>query len=252
MAPVCAHALEAGIEADYAKSLIRRRGLTPEAPPLAIKGWPWAFRVNALGSFRLLLQDAPLAAVGKAQRRPLELLQVLIAQGGERVPEERVTEALWPRIEGDSAHRSFTSTLHRLRKLLGEDRAVVLHEGKLTLDRRYFWIDTWAFEELVTEIDAALRSPGPAPDVSRVESGRVELFATRLLELYRGPFLAGEAEAAWQLERRNRLRSRFARAAAALGRYWELSGQAARAADLQEKCFEIDSLARGGAALSHK
>ena len=252
MARVCTYALEAGIETDYAKSLIRRRGLVPEAPPLSVKGWPWAFRVDSLGSFRLLRQDAPLPAAGKAQRRPLELLQVLIAQGGERVPEERVTEALWPRIEGDSAHRSFTSTLHRLRKLLGEDRAVVLHEGKLTLDRRYFWIDAWAFEELVAEIDAALNAPRPAPDASRVAPDRVESFAARLLELYRGPFLASEAEAAWQLERRNRLRSRFARAAAALVRYWERSGHAARAADLQEKCFEIDPLARGGAVLSHK
>jgi len=252
MARVCAHALEAGIETDYAKSLIRRRGLAPEALPLSVKGWPWPFRVNSLGAFRLLLQDAPLAAVGKAQRRPIELLQVLIAQGGERVAEERVTEALWPRIDGDSAHRSFTSTLHRLRKLLGEDRAVVLHEGKLTLDRRYFWIDAWAFEELVAEIEAALRALRAAPDIPRVESDRVESFATRLLELYQGPFLASEAEAAWQLERRNRLRSRFARAAAALARYWEISGQAARAAELQEKCFEIDPLARSGPVLSHK
>ena len=252
MARVCAHALEAGIETDYAKSLIKRRGLAPETPPLSVKGWPWAFRVNALGSFRLLRQDAPLAAAGKAQRRPLELLQVLIAHGGERVPEECVTEALWPRIEGDSAHRSFTSTLHRLRKLLGEDRAVVLHEGKVTLDRRYFWVDAWAFEELVAEIDAALRAPRPAADAARVDAERVESFSTRLLELYRGPFLASEAEAAWQLERRDRLRGRFARAAAALGRYWELSGQAARAAELLEKCFEIDPLARGGPALSHK
>jgi hypothetical protein len=252
MARVCAHALEAGIEADYAKSLIKRRGLAPEAPPLSVKGWPWAFRVNALGSFRLLRHDEPLAAAGKAQRRPLELLQVLIAQGGERVPEERVTEALWPRIDGDSAHRSFTSTLHRLRKLLGEDRAVVLQEGKLTLDRRYFWIDAWAFEELVAEIDGALRPPRPGPDAARVDAAQVEAFAARLLELYRGPFLATEAEAAWQLERRDRLRNRFARGAAALGRTWEQSGQAARAADFYEKCFEIDSLVRGAAALSNK
>ncbi len=247
VARVCAHALEADIEADYVRSLIRRRGLASEATPLSVKGWPWAFRVNALGGFRLLRDDEPLAAVGKAQRRPLELLQVLIAQGGERVPEERVTEALWPRIDGDSAHRSFTSTLHRLRKLLGEDRAVVLHEGKLTLDRRFFWIDTWAFDELVAEIDGAFRTPRPAPDAARMDA-----CAARLLDLYRGPFLATEAEAAWQLERRERLRSRFARAAASLARGWEQSGQSERAAELREKCFEIDPLARAAADLSHK
>jgi DNA-binding SARP family transcriptional activator len=245
MARVCAHALQAGIEVDYARSLIKRRGLAPEAPPLSIKGWPWAFRVHTLGGFRLLRHDEPMAAEGKAQRRPLELLQVLIAQGGERVPEERVTEALWPRIDGDSAHRSFTSTLHRLRKLLGEDRAVLLHEGKLTLDRRYVWTDARAFEELVAEIDAATRPTRAGPD-----AGRLDAYAERLLDLYRGPFLASEAEAAWQLERRERLRSGFARAAAALRRCWEQAGQAQRAADFSEKCFEIDPLARRGAVLS--
>ncbi len=239
MAQVCAHALQAGIEVDYAKSLIKRRALAPEAPPLSVKGWPWTFSVHTLGGFRLLRYDEPMVASGKAQRRPLELLQVLVAYGGERVPEERVTEALWPRIDGDSAHRSFTSTLHRLRKLLGEDRAVVLHEGKLTLDGRYFWIDTWAFEELIAGIDGALRLPRPGLDAARVDG-----WAERLLELYRGPFLASEPEAAWQLERRERLRSRFARAAAALGRWWEQSGASARAAEFQEKCFEIDPLGR--------
>ena len=252
MARVCAHALEAGIEPDYARSLIKRRALAPEVPPLSVKGWPWAFRINALGVFRLLRHDEPLAAAGKAQRRPLELLQALIAQGGERVSEERVTGALWPRVDGDSAHRSFTSTLHRLRKLLGEDRAVVLHEGKVTLDRRYFWIDAWAFEELVSEIDDAMRLPRPDPEAARVDADRIESFAARLTDLYRGPFLATETEAAWQLERRDRLRSRFGRAAAAIGRRWEQSGEAARAAEFYEKCFEIDPLARSATVLSHK
>ncbi len=239
MARVCAHALEAGIEADYAKSLIKQRSLAPDTPPLSVKDWPWAFRIQALGDFRVLRNDAPLAAAGKAQRRPLELLQVLVAQGGERVPEERVTEALWPRIDGDSAHRSFTSTLHRLRKLLGEDRAVMLHEGKLTLDRRTVWVDAWAFEELVAAIEAALRPALAGPDAARVDA-----WAERLLELYRGPFLASEPEAGWQLERRERLRNRFVRAAAALGRYWERAGQSARAGEFIEKCFEIEPLGK--------
>jgi ATP/maltotriose-dependent transcriptional regulator MalT/DNA-binding SARP family transcriptional activator len=246
MARACAYALEAGIEPEYAKDLIRRRALTPETPPLQVKDWPWAFRVTSLGGFSLLRHDAPLASGGKAQRRPLDLLKVLVAQGGERVPEERVTEALWPRIEGDSAHRSFTSTLHRLRKLLGEDRAVVLHEGKLSLDRRYFWTDAWAFDALVAEIDAALGA------VRGIDAQRAEALGARLLELYRGPFLATEPESGWQFERRERLRSRFSRTVAALARAWEQAGQAARGAEFREKCFEIDPLALRAESLSHK
>jgi len=238
MARLCAHALREGIEAEYAKHLVQRRALAPERPPLDVPDWPWLYRAHALGGFRLLRHGEPLlAGSGKAQRRPLELLKVLIALGGERVAEELITDAMWPRIDGDSAHRSFTSTLHRLRKLLGEDRALVLHEGKLSLDARYFWVDAWALERLLGELEEALR-PGRAP----LAPGDAERLGARLLELYRGPFLAGEAEEAWSLRPREKWRARFARALADLGRYWEAAGQPARAREYRERGEEAAAL----------
>ncbi|MDH4324467.1 MAG: hypothetical protein OEW90_10050 [Betaproteobacteria bacterium] len=238
MARLCAHALAAGAEPEYAKHLVQRRALAPERPPLDVPEWPWHFRVHTLGGFRLLRHGEPLAVTGgKAQRRPPELLKVLIALGGERVAEELITDAMWPRIDGDSAHRSFTSTLHRLRKLLGEDRALVLHEGKLSLDARFFWIDTWAFERLLGEIDAALK-PGRAP----APAALAERLGARLLELYRGPFLAGEADESWSVRPRERWRGRFARALADLGHYWEAAGEPARAREFLERKDEAASL----------
>src|SRR4029077_7097969 len=104
----------------------------PEGP---VEAWPWMFRIYTLGPFRIERHGEALGGSGKAQRRALQLLKLLIAHGGEKVSESRIVDALWPRIDGDSAHRSFTSTLHRLRKLLGGDRTVVLPEGKPTLAR---------------------------------------------------------------------------------------------------------------------
>ena len=234
----CVRALEAGIEADYARDLVRRRGLMPETPPLSLESWPWAFRVATLGGFRLLRQGEPLAASGKAQRRPLELLKVLVAYGGEGVSEERIADAMWPRIPGDSAHRSFTSALHRLRKLLGEDKALVLHEGKLSLDRRYVWTDVWAFEAQASALEAALRPGAASPAPAQIRQAVERLFA-----LYRGPFLAGEADPAWLLERRERLRGQLARVMAAAGRYWSAAGEPQPAVELHERCRELDPLA---------
>jgi ATP/maltotriose-dependent transcriptional regulator MalT len=227
VARVLGHALQAGIEPDYTRSLIKRRRLAPEgARP--VDGWPWLIKVQTFGGFRLLRHDEPLPATGKAQRRPLELLKVLIANGGEQVGENRITDSLWPRIDGDSAHRSFTSALHRLRKLLGEDRAVVLHEGRVTLDRRYFWLDTWAFDALAAEVE------------SSTEPLQVEKLAERILDLYRGPFLAGE-EASWQIAPRDRLRGRLARIMGRVLRKWQEGGELARAHAYYEKCLEIDA-----------
>src|SRR5262245_9462415 len=226
VARVLGHALRAGIEPDYVRSLIRTRGLAPEGAPAGV--WPWQYRVQTFGGFRLLRHGEPMPATGKAQRRPLELLKLLIAHGGEQVPEHRVTDALWPRIDGDSAHRSFTSALHRLRKLLGEDRAVLLHEGRVTLDRRYFSIDTWEFDALAADIEGAAGGE------------RLDAAAQRMLELYRGPFLAGE-EPSWQIAPRARLRARLGRAMARAMRQWREEGEPARARACYEKCLEIDA-----------
>lgn len=241
VARVLAHALEAGIEPDYARSLIKRRGLVPEQPPLAVEGWPWTYRVQTFGGFKLLRDgEALVGGNGKAQKRPLELLKLLIAYGGEQVSESKVTDALWPRIDGDSAHRSFTSTLHRLRKLLGEDRAVTLHEGRLSLDRRYFWLDTWAFEQLAADLES-IQDPQ-----------QMEKLVERVLGLYRGSFMADDADAGWMIQTRERLRGRFSRVLARVCRQWQERGEDARARALLEKCLEIEPLAEFKATVSDR
>jgi two-component SAPR family response regulator len=155
------------------------------------------------------------------------------------VSESKITDALWPRIDGDSAHRSFTSTLHRLRKLLGEDRAVTLHEGRLSLDRRYFWLDTWAFEQL-------------ASDLESTDGEQVEKMVERLLAVYRGSFMADDADAAWMIQARERLRSRFSRVLARVCRQWQERGDEDRARRLQDKCLEIDPLAEFKATVTDR
>jgi hypothetical protein len=161
LARLCSIALENAIEPEFIAKLIHERTLALDAYTSALLDWPWPLRVCALGQFRVLKNGDPIVFSGKAQRRPFDLLKVVIAYGGRDVSEDRVTEALWPRIDGDSAHRSFTSTLHRLRKLLGEDRAITLSDGKLTLDGRYIWVDVWAFDQVVARVSQVLRETAP-------------------------------------------------------------------------------------------
>jgi DNA-binding SARP family transcriptional activator len=235
LARLCSHALEAGIEPHYVAEIIRARGLRFDASRSALADWPWPFRVHTLGRFRLLKGDAEVTFTGKGQRRPLELLKALIAYGARQVTEERLAEALWPRIDRGSAHRSFTTTLHRLRKLLGEDRALVLAEGKLTLDGRYVWVDTWAFEQATARIDEWLRGRK-----EQAEPERLAEAADRVIELYSGSFLADEANASWNLALRERLRSRFVRLVGELGRFWREGGEPQRALALYERALEVD------------
>jgi DNA-binding SARP family transcriptional activator len=238
LARLCSFALEAGIEPGFVAKLIRERGLALDASHSALLDWPWPLRVQTLGQFRVLSHGVPIKFAGKAQRRPLELLKVVIARGGSNVNEEHVTEALWPRIDGDSAHRSFTTTLHRLRKLLNEERAIVLSERKLTLDGRYIWTDYWAFEQAAGRIEQLLRRPR-----EEIEVDTLTELCERLRGLYAGPFLGSEPEEGWILGMRDRMRTRFVRCIVEASRYWEQAGRPEQAIHLLEHGLEADNLA---------
>ncbi|MGC9968053.1 MAG: winged helix-turn-helix domain-containing protein, partial [Syntrophobacteraceae bacterium] len=134
-------ALEAGIETDYVQGLIRRRNLMPDVPVLHLENWPWPLRIYTLGQFEILRDSEALRFTGKVQQKPLLLLKALIAFGGRAVKEEQLCDALWPDAEGDLAHLSLETTLHRLRKLIGKDRVIQFKEGKLTLDIQSCWVD---------------------------------------------------------------------------------------------------------------
>jgi LuxR family maltose regulon positive regulatory protein len=193
IAYLCGRALEAGIEAEYVTRLIRLRHLTPDPSLRQIDQWPWPIKIYALGPWRIEKDGAVLAASGKGQRRPLDLLMALIALGGKDVKESRLTELVWPDADGDAAYAAFKTTLSRLRKLLGED-AILFNDGRLSLNSACVWLDVWAFE-------ASLHTGRAANDVSAQPE--------QALNLYQGHFLAEEPEQFWMLALRERLRAAF-------------------------------------------
>lgn len=84
--------------------------------------WPWPLRIYALGRFALQRDGITLAVEGKAQKKPLELLRVLVAHGatqaGQGADVRELVELLWPDLEANAPKASFDMTLMRLRKLL--------------------------------------------------------------------------------------------------------------------------------------
>ncbi|MGH2671131.1 MAG: AfsR/SARP family transcriptional regulator, partial [bacterium] len=139
-------ALAAGIEVDHVQRLIRRRRLIAPDPTLCADHWPWPVKVYTLGCFDLIVDGAPLRVADKGQKKPLELFMALVALGGRQVPQTRLADLLWPDAEGDAAYRALITTLQRLRRLLGEPRAITFQDGCLSVDGRQVWVDAWAFE----------------------------------------------------------------------------------------------------------
>ena len=110
-----------------------------ESPKLDSPSWP--LKIYTLGQFALLHEGKPLALSRKVQKRPLDLLKLLVASGGIGVETSALIELLWRDAEGDAAQASFDSTLYRLRKLIGIDGTITLSEGKLSLDASKCWLD---------------------------------------------------------------------------------------------------------------
>src|SRR3990172_4383733 len=254
MSLLCAKALEHGIEVEYVRDLIRKRNLNPPSPPFAKGGmggiwmdsWPWPIRINTLGRFVLLKDEKPVRSSGKVQKKPLEMLKALIAFGGRDVQGEQIAAALWPDADGDAAYKAFGITLIRLRELLGVKDAVHLREGNVTLDQRYFWVDTWAFEHMLESSKFGVQSSElNAKRQSAIGNRQSEMNLSLLekaLELYKGPFLGAES-AAWAISLRERLRAKFLRAVAVLGKHLEKGIEYQKMIMLSEKALEVDDLA---------
>jgi ATP/maltotriose-dependent transcriptional regulator MalT/DNA-binding SARP family transcriptional activator len=223
-------ALDAGIEPAFSRELIQRRRLKPAS--LASPAWPWPLRITTLGAFALAVDGEPLRFDGaKAPKKPLALLKALVAFGGAGVPEAALADALWPDEEADAAHDALNVALHRLRKLLpqGAER-LRLHDGRLDLDADSVWIDCRAFEQLVAEADAKVTSGAVLP---------VELLH-RALALYRGHFLATDADQPWTVSARERLRSKFGRVVAACGQALVATGRDHEALAVYKRGLETD------------
>ncbi len=236
MSRLCALALDADIEPAYVRSLIRERDLLPDFASPRIEAWPWPFRVYTFGRFRLIKENDVPTGLDKGQSRPMELLKVLIALGARDVPSEQLTETLWSNVDSDDGYRSFTATLHRLRKNLGEDDAVTLVDGCVSLSNRYFWLDTWALQDAFEEIDIALRTTP-----TRLNEDSVRQLTDGLLHLYAGGFLEDESEHSCYATCREHFRTMFRRRLDKLTAHWQQSGNWSTAAECYEQAIEVDA-----------
>lgn len=230
LSSVFSMALEAGVETGYVKELIKTNNLAGYAHEGSTDEWPWPVRIYTLGRFELYTGNSRVVFDGRAQQKPLALLKALIALGARGVPQEEAADALWPDSDGDTAYRACATTLHRLRKLIGIDRAILVSEGALTLDPRLCWVDVWRFDRLLNESESG---------VERQKGAHLE---RKAIELYRGPFLAGE-KLGCIVPARERLRGRFIKHVGLLASGYEASGEIDSAIELYNKGIEADELA---------
>ena len=228
-------ALRSGIEVEYVQELIRKRNIPSRQSSVEIAAWPWDVKIFTMGRFEVVKDEKLLLFTGKPQLKPLAMLKSLIALGGKEVGLGQLEDLLWPDAEGDKARQALITTLHRLRKLLGNEKAIRMSKLRMSLNERYCWLDVWAIEKLCRRIDEA--------DHENPDTDQIFSMADDLLQLYRGDFLKHEDGASWARPPRIKLRSRFSRALSRLAQGFEKQGQNEKAAELYLRGLEVDEVA---------
>jgi DNA-binding SARP family transcriptional activator len=231
-AQLCAIALEHDIEVEYVKEIIRRRGLVLHPLPFHIDQWPWQFRVYTMGRFELHHHDGPVPFSRKAQKKPLELLKVLVASRGKEVSEEQIADLLWPEADGDAGYAAFKTNLSRLRHILGNDEVIRFQDGKVTIDPHSCWVDAWTFEHMAAAAEKGWKQ----------NSSENFTFAKKAMNLYQGHFLSSDGDTFPVVAYREHLRDVYLRLVTRVGEHLKKSSQWEEALAYFMKGLEVDPL----------
>ncbi|HEY0635820.1 MAG TPA: hypothetical protein VGE00_10590, partial [Gammaproteobacteria bacterium] len=181
-------ALQHDICSDYARTYIEENRTLLDAPPPYELHWSWPVRIHTLGRFELQFDGL---AVERLENKSQALLKMLVVHG--RLGRAAILEALYPDQPESKALNAYYVCLHRLRKVLGGEQAVLTTGQALELNPDWCWIDATAFE-------AFLRS-----DTSEESAAR-----NQLLAIYRGEYLPQQDDDE-VIARRERLRGAFVR-----------------------------------------
>jgi DNA-binding SARP family transcriptional activator len=234
MSRLCARALEYNIEAEYVQNHIRRRRLSPPINEIDLDNWPWPVRIYTLGRFAIVKDGRPLHFTEKARHMPLKLLKAIIALGGRDIGAESVIDALWPDADGDTGLRSLNTTLHRLRKLIGNDMAITLEDNRLSIDVRHAWVDVFSFQRLLGKAEGVVKN-------AEAKDDSLNHLIERITAMYQGHFLRDISEE-WALPSKERLKNRYLHILTETAQRYEQSQDWQKAIQCFEKCIEFDSI----------
>ena len=136
----------------------------------------------------------------------------------------------WP--EAEDARSALSVAVHRLRKLLKTDEAIIVSGGRVCVNTRIISSDLFAFDELCQQVDSLPINPS---------ENRIVKLVGDLLAIYRGPLCDGD-EDAWFLPARERTQQRFLALATTLGAQLERSALWDQASDLYLRALSIEPL----------
>jgi ATP/maltotriose-dependent transcriptional regulator MalT/DNA-binding SARP family transcriptional activator len=188
-----------------------------------------SLRIEMLGTFRAFVNGRQIGPEAWKRRRAPELLAFLISHSGRPVPRTRLIDLYWPDSEADAAHDNLRVTVTAVRKAVGD---VIKYEANAyrfapppgTI------VDVDQFDENMERARQA--DAGGNAVIARDQYGSA-------IDLYRGEYLEGFADAGWQWRERERLRAGCLEALRWLARDREAAGDAPGERLAVERLLEV-------------
>jgi len=140
----------------------------------------------------------------------------------------------WPSSPCTHQPRHHREIHLRLRQLLGS-KLLLVHNAQLSLNDHYCWLDIWAYERSLGELESALSDP---------ETHKlfiIEQKIQRVFDLYHGFFMEKEAQPGWILPLRERLQTKLLKMIKRLIRFYSSRGHCKKVITLYEKAQGLDS-----------
>ncbi len=147
-----------------------------------------------------------------------------------------VSDALWPDSDGDNASQAFSTTLHRLRRLLGNDQAELVQDGTISLNFNFCWLDCLDSHRLINFAEKAALNDNVGQAIDYLE---------RAEELYKGPFLSQDENLSWLVSKREQLANTFLSALMRLCDISESEDQMERAVAWYQRSLDVGDLFEG-------
>jgi len=139
---------------EQTRSLITAGRFAPPPAALRLRQWPWAFHVTDSGGFALQRGGEVIEFLGQRPGPSVELLKVLVSLGGQNVRVDvlgrRAVAACRCRLRPQVVHGH---ACIGLRRIFGDEDTLRLRDGALSLNGALFWLDSWALDHLLAELD---------------------------------------------------------------------------------------------------
>lgn len=192
-------------------------------------------QIGVLGKFSLSVDGVDPTLSFSSVSRPLELLKCLIALGGYQVNKYRIVSCLWPNSSGSDANNVFSTTLCRLREMLGYKQSIILKSGQVSINSDLANVDAWQLEKELDQID----------DLYKFNHNNIDEYLQlyrKVKNSYRGDFLGEGFAYDWSIAFSEKLRRRMLNMYSNSGKYFMQHGKTDIASDCYEESILLDPL----------